>query len=217
MPNHRSSLPKRMDQTMALGSFRLILLNAAQGFDETTDLAQILQYECIQGTGGYQSQLFDYTPGSSYFDADRGYQRTPEVQIQFTEANGGPGYSFTHIAFWQGRGSNSNRLITSVDPTNDRITCLAHGLIDGSKAFVRSTAMRPGGLAVQSYFMKVIDVDTLEPYTDAALTQKVNITSAGSGTLHLQYTDGVLFTYDSINGLIEPLSPKTFEFFYELQ
>jgi hypothetical protein len=214
---HRDALALRMDRELGLGNFHVILLNATASFGDTTDLAQILQYEPIQTTGGYAPQAFTYTAGSSTYDSTIQYQKAPDVTVQFTEPSNGTGYDHTHVALMQGRGATANKVISSVNASTDQITCLAHGLSDGARAFVRSTGSVPGGLTVQRYFVKTVSTDVLELHSTSALNSKVNITSTGSGTLYLQYASGTLIEYSSIPGRINPASPKSFILSYQLQ
>lgn len=75
--------------------------------------------------------------------------------------------------------------ISSINTVTDQIAFgAAHGLSNGNLVNYfnpfgsAATPLLNGG----SYFVKVINATTIELYTDAALTIKVNITSAGSGT-----------------------------------
>jgi hypothetical protein len=72
----------------------------------------------------------------------------------------------------------------AVNTTTDQITVTAHGLptSPGWKVSFSSTGTVPGGLvAATAYYAKRIDANTLEIYTDAGLTSKVDLTSQGTG------------------------------------
>jgi hypothetical protein len=185
-------LKQRADAELALPHYRVILINATTGLDSSTSAADILSQEAIQTTGGYQSFAYTYAAGSSSYNSTLQREVAPDVIASFTEAADGTGYDFTHVGLWQGRGARSNRPITSVNATSNRVICAAHGVTTGSLGFVRSTGTLPGGLAIQRYYLKAIDGDTLEFYTDSALTNQVDITSSGSGSLYLVYADGEL-------------------------
>lgn len=217
MALHRAALPESIDNELALGNFRVLLINALAAIDNATDPAAILQYECIQTSGGYAPQAYTYTQNSSTYNADTNWQQAPDVFAQFTESGAGSGYAHTHALLWQGRGATANKLITSVNASTDQIACANHGLINGDRAFVRSTGTLPGGLAIQRYYVKAVDLDLFELYTNEALTSKVNITSAGAGTLYLQYANGVPFALQSITGTINPGTTKTIIASYQIQ
>ncbi|WP_051744827.1 hypothetical protein [Streptomyces yerevanensis] len=72
-----------------------------------------------------------------------------------------------------------------VNTTTDRATATSHGLPSspGWKGQLTTTGTLPTGLSLAtSYYAKRIDANTVEFYTDAALTAKVDITAVGSGT-----------------------------------
>ncbi|MSU41412.1 MAG: hypothetical protein EXS28_06850 [Pedosphaera sp.] len=71
--------------------------------------------------------------------------------------------------------------VTSTD-VGDTLTKAAHGLKSGD--WVQFTASAPAGTALNTtYYAKSVNADTLELYTDSALTaaNKVNITANGTG------------------------------------
>ncbi|MFF3324952.1 collagen-like protein [Streptomyces sp. NPDC002889] len=73
----------------------------------------------------------------------------------------------------------------AVSTGTDRVTATAHGLpsTPGWKGQWTTTGTLPGGLSLATdYYAKRIDNDTIEVYTDAALTSLVNLTSQGSGS-----------------------------------
>lgn len=214
---HSSGLLVRLENELtALPDFYLVLINALTSFDDSTDLAQILQYECVQETGGYAPQPFVYTPGTAVFNASTGFVSAPNVIAEFSEALANDGIDHTHVALWQGRGATANKLISSINTGTSRITCTGHGLTNGARAFIRSTGTLPTGAAIERYWVKVIDANTVELYTNAALTTLRTLTSAGSGTLRLQYASGSLFEYESNTGSINPGSSKSFDFVYQV-
>jgi hypothetical protein len=214
---HREALAVRLETEMDLPNFRIVLVNVLGGVGDTTALAEILDGEPFQTAGGYASQPFAYTGGTSTYDPVIGYQRTPNVTVEFTEAVGEAGYAHSHVCLWQGRGAVSNKQIVSLDTSTDIINVNAHGLVNGDRAFVRSSGALPGGALIQRYYTKVLSLDTLELYTDAGLTTKVNFTSQGSGTLYLQYANGNLFDYASNPGQVNAGQTKSFIVSYQVQ
>lgn len=217
MPTHRSSLGPKINSDLALGNYRVLLINALSSFNTTTDLAQILQYECLQTVGGYAPQSFTYTPNTSTFDTGTGYQTTPDLTVNFSESISGDGYAHTHVLLWQGRGARANQLVDSINTSTYQITATAHLLIDGDQAFITSTGTLPDGLAIQRYYVKAVDLDTIEFYTDADLTNQVSISDSGTGTLYLRYATGYLDKYDTLTGTIEAGQTKPVIVTYERQ
>lgn len=91
----------------------------------------------------------------------------------------------------------------TVDHTNDEVNFTAHGLSNGDKIlFKNESGNMPGGLSqYHIYYVKSVTANSFKLYSSyaeymtgsAGLTndQKVNITSAGTGTL--QFTTDILF------------------------
>ena len=183
-------LAKRADAELALGSFRVILLNALETISRTTDPATILDYEVLQSSG-YQRAAFTYTPGSSTWNEGLNRQVAPDVTVSFSESGGGTGYQFNYGCLWFGGGATASKQCT-VDPDNDRVTCAGHSVTNGDRVFIRSTGTKPTGLTTQRYYGKSIDANTLELYSDSALSIKADIQDQGVGTLYLQYANGCI-------------------------
>ena len=78
-------------------------------------------------------------------------------------------------------------LDAAVNASTDRITVTAHGFTNGQQVKLWSEGTLPTGIAhLRSYFVKVIDADTLELYRQSGLTTLINITAAsGGGTHHI--------------------------------
>ena len=81
---------------------------------------------------------------------------------------------------------------------------------------IRSDGTLPGGAAITGggYYVNPLSVNTLELYTDAGLTSKVNFTSAGAGQLYLQNCSGALYQFLSNPGTINAGQVKTFQVIY---
>ncbi len=80
---------------------------------------------------------------------------------------------------------------TGINATTNRITATAHGLVDSDRVYydIRTGSTAAGGLTPgigTLYFVKRIDANTFELYTDAGLTSIVDITSVGLGTQFVQ-------------------------------
>lgn len=217
MPSHRESLGRKVDVDLAIGNVSVLLINALSSFSETTDFAQILQYECLQTVGGYAPQTFTYTAGTSTYNSSTGYQTTPDLTVNFTEPLAGAGYDHTHILLWQGRDARANQVVDGIDTSTNQITVNGHLCVDGDRAFLTSSGTLPGGLTVQRYYVKAVDLDTVEFYTDEDLTTIVDITSSGTGTLTFRYATGYLYEYSTLNGTIEAGQTKPVIATYERQ
>lgn len=217
MSKHESGLLARLEADLALPDFSIILLNALTAIDDETDIAEILQYELIQDTvDGYNPQEYSYTAGTAIYDATNQWAVAPNVLAEFSEAVSNAGMTHTHVVFWQGRGLTANKQISSVNTSTSRITLTGHGMTNGDLGFVRSTGTLPAGLAIELYYIKVIDTNTLELYTDSALTTQKTFSTSGTGTLYMQYANGSLWEYESNSGTINPGSSKSFDFVYRV-
>lgn len=196
MSASKSWLIKQGDLTLTEGDFRVILCNLTTSITPTTPEAEILAAEAIQVASGYQAQAFTQT--SVTWDEDLGYV-TASQAVSFTAPSGGDPYQYNFVGIWQGRGANSNKPAT-VDPATDQATVPIHGCVNGDRGFIVG-ATQPTGMAIVSYYLKAIDANTLEFYTDQALTTKVNIQDTGVGSLRFVYANGCL-----VDGGDEPLS-----------
>jgi hypothetical protein len=75
-------------------------------------------------------------------------------------------------------------IVSSINIGTDQVVfASAHGLVDGQTITYFNAFGTPANPLVSgvSYFVKVINTTTVELYTDFALTNKINITSAGTG------------------------------------
>lgn len=199
MVTSRLWLEKIGNAALAFGNIRAIALSTTDPITATTDPAVILAAEVEQVTGGYQSQAFTQTEVT--WNSSLGYPIADQA-IVFSEAADNPGWQYNYIGLWQGRGANSSKVCT-VDPDTDRVTVTGHLCVNGDLGFVIG-AVQPGGLPIGRRFVKSIDSNTLEFYTDSDLTELVDITSTGSGTLRFVYANGQL-----IDGVDLPITTVT--------
>jgi hypothetical protein len=211
MAVHSSGLLDVANLVLGASGWHMILLNHPSNFDQETPLAEILQYECIQVADGYEPYPFTYTLDSATYDATDNRVEAPSFNATFVGAAAGSVYSHTHIAMIRGRGGDANKEITSIDTGTDVFTCTGHGLTDGDLVFVTSTGTLPAGLDIELYYANALSTNTFELYTDAGLTTKVNVTSAGSGTLYLRYANGALHQSALVSGTINPGQSKVFQ------
>jgi len=74
--------------------------------------------------------------------------------------------------------------VSSVDIINQRMTSAGHGATTGQTISFSTTGSLPAGLKLyRTYWIKVIDANTLEIYANSTLTVLAGFTSGGTGTL----------------------------------
>jgi hypothetical protein len=88
---------------------------------------------------------------------------------------------------WLGRTSSSDKYYNPADvnTTTNRLTLTSHGYTNADSVVFQVPAgstLAAGLTANTRYYAKVIDANTLEIYTDLALSSIVDITTAGTGT-----------------------------------
>lgn len=209
---HESGLREKFEW-VATATNHLILINAVGGFTRTTDLAVILQNEILQLSGGYAPQPLTYIANAgTYNSVDKCLETT--ITAAFN-ATGAP-YSYTHVAMWRGRGGTSSKTIDSINTSTNNVTVTAHGLNDGDRAFITSTATRPsissGEIAIQRYWVQRIDANNIRLHTNVGLSAPVDFVGAGTGTLSLRYANGSLWYFFESSGTVNPGSPRSIEF-----
>lgn len=205
MPVHKSGLVLGADLIFgATDDWHVILINHTSSFDKNSDIVDILRYECIQVTNGYEPELFDYTVGSTTYSTLNSRAEVPDFDAKFRAPSGGTLYSFTHWAMIYGRGANANKPITAINTGTGVFTCTGHGLTNGDKVIITGSGSQPGGVAVQIYYAKSLTSSTFEIYTTSGLTTKVTPTSAGTGTIHLRYANGSIGPFNSSIGSVAP-------------
>ena len=125
------------------------------------------------------------------------------ADITFPESTGTWGSEITHFILfdastagnalrfeWLGRTSGSDKFFnpSDVNTTTNRITLTSHGYVNNDQVVfgVNSGSTLSSGLTANTrYHVKVIDANTIELYSDVALTTIIDITSTGSGTQFL--------------------------------
>lgn len=204
MPLHQTGALLIPDFVLGAPSgWRVILLNATGGLTQDSTIASLLRYECIQASGGYAPAAFSYTNGSATYDTVNLRAQVPFFDAQFTGV--GSTYTFTHWAMIYGRGANANRVITAINTTTNVLTSVGHGLTDGDRVCITGTTTQPGGVSATTvYFANSLTADTFEIHTNVGLTSIVDITSAGTGTIHLRYANGAIGPYVAQSGTVDP-------------
>jgi hypothetical protein len=205
----RNFLKQRVESDLALPNMRVIL-SIATAIADDDDEADILNQEVLQ-EGGYASQPYSYTANTAVWNSTINKLVAPDSTATFTADVAGDGFQITQVILWQGRGEISNKLITAVDAGANQIICTAHGLVDGDRAFVKAIGTLPGGLAVQRYWVKRLDNDTIELHSTSALNAAVNILNSGVGEMWLVHANGQMvdkWTYPLIT--MPPGSEQSF-------
>jgi hypothetical protein len=87
---------------------------------------------------------------------------------------------------WLGKETEKQILPADINTSTNRITITSHGYSDANEVVLRlpfgSNSTLMGGVTAETrYYCKVIDANTIELYTDQALTTIVDISSVGSG------------------------------------
>jgi len=83
-----------------------------------------------------------------------------------------------------------------LNTTSNRLTIASHGRSDGDLCYLGTTGAFPtlasGSLAAgTAYYVKSIDTDTVELYTDSGLTTIVDFSAAGTGSLLLSFDNAL--------------------------
>ncbi len=98
---------------------------------------------------------------------------------------------------------------SDIDIATNVITIASHGLSNGDPVLVNTSAgsTMPGGLTAGVIkYVEAVNADTLklyDEYNESTLTNPVNFTSPGSGTLRLHYCQGTIWH------VVEMPSPET--------
>lgn len=170
--------------------FRVLLCN---GTTITSDMskAAIASAELLQESG-YQRQA--YLPGQGSYNAARKRYEFPTVRVEFDAA--GASLQWSAAVLWADSNSVSSKIIQAIDTGSDRLTIPAHGLINGDEVAVTSTGAMPGGVMANTvYWIKVVDVNTVELHTSSGLNSLLDLTSAGSGTINLRLCSGTVVSF----------------------
>lgn len=119
----------------------------------------------------------------------------PTITATFTARSGIWQWQSAFVAL--GGAYNASRAFNSaaVNPTTDRIALALHNLTNGDRLLFTHEALGtlPGGCdSTTRYYVKAVDANTIELYTDAALIQRVDITDTGSGTMYARYASGTI-------------------------
>lgn len=166
-------------------TFRIILCNGGS-LSTTSTAAQIVSNEVI-GNGYSRPSL---TFGTVAYDSGDSRAEIPGTVSGTFTASGGS-IQYDAVVLWRGADSVAALTVSSVNTGTDRLTVTSHGRTNGDKCAVTSTTSLPGGISANTlYYIKSIDANTIELYTDSGLTSLVDITSSGSGTIRLRLANG---------------------------
>lgn len=163
-----------------------VLLTNASSFTDISDIATIVQSEVLEQFGYARAQ---YNPSPGSYDVTQSRYEMPTVPTSFNAAGGG--IQFDRAVLISNASAIANKTFTA-DASTNRLTVVAHSLVNGDKVVPTADAggTLPSGLSNTIYYAKLIDTNTIELYTDSALTTIVDFTSNGSGTLRLRYANG---------------------------
>ena len=171
--------------------FYLILTNAST-FGDNSTIADVVQQELVQQFGYSRQQ---YNPPIGAYDAAQYRYEIPGVTMLFTASGGA--MQFDGVALISNANPTANKVFTPNAATN-RLTVATHGLSNGDRVVpsADSAAALPGGMISTAYYSKIIDADIIELYTEASLTNIVDFSDNGSGTLRLRYAQGNFELYE---------------------
>lgn len=169
-----------------VSQYRFLLTNGAT-ITRTMSKAEIASYELLP-LNGYTRKT--YNPGSGVWDAAQLRYELATVTANVTAS--GAALQWSAIVLWSNSPTDSAALtISAVDTANDRFTITGHGQINGTEVAITSTGTRPAGTAPNTlYYLKSIDTNTVELYSNVGLTTKIDLTSAGTGTHSLRLIGG---------------------------
>lgn len=184
----------RMLQSYVDGKIFHLVLTSGSTFTSSSSLIDIVVQELAEASN-YTRKLC--TPGiGTYDDLQRRYE-LPAISTTFSAQGGFLQYD--RVVLISGGSSTANKVFAA-DPSTSRLTVGLHGLVRGDKVVPTADAggNLPTGINPQVYYASSVDPNTVELYTDVALTTRVDFTSAGSGTLRLRYANGNLELYGEV-------------------
>ncbi|MBD1995155.1 hypothetical protein H6G00_00745 [Leptolyngbya sp. FACHB-541] len=165
--------------------FRLLLCNGITVTSETNKAA-IASAELLQ-QNGYSRK--SYQPAKGSYDTTQKRYEFPVVRVDYTAA--GVSLQWSAAVLWADSTAQSSKLVESINTATDRLTITAHGLLSGNEVAITSTSGLPSGaVANVIYYVKAIDVNTVELYTEPELLNIVNFVNTGSGSIHLRLCGG---------------------------
>ena len=172
--------------------FYLILTNASS-FTDISTVADIVKQEAIEQFGYARQQ---YNPSAGSYDATQSRYEMPAVTVGFTGTGGA--IQFDRAVMLSDAHATANKTFTANAATN-RLTVTSHGLTNGDCVVPTADAAStlPAGMSSQAYYAKSIDANTVELYAEVALTNILDFTDAGSGTLRLRYAQGNFELYET--------------------
>lgn len=153
----------------------------------------------VNGMGTGQTYL---RPSGSFDIVDNRFENVWNPAV-FTAVGGTISYSGYFIL--RGAANTGNAAIASVNITTDEITTTeAHGITNGDEILISAdSGTIPGGLAANTvYFGRAVSTTVFALFTTAAdaiaNSNRINITSTGSGTLRVRNATGYVDGYELI-------------------
>ena len=179
--------------------FYIILTNSST-FGDASTVADIVKQELVEQYGYTRVQ---YNPGMGAYDAAQSRYEMPGVTIPLNATGGAIQYD--RAVLLANAHPTANKIFTANAATN-RLTVTAHGLSNGDAVVPSSdpASTLPTGMSAIAYYAKAIDANTVELYTESALTNIVDFSDAGSGTLRLRYAQGFFEFYEVIGSSTIP-------------
>lgn len=166
-------------------TFRILLCNG--GSLTTASTAATIVSNEVVGNGYSRPSL---TFGTVAYDSGDARAEIPSTVSGTFTASGGS-IQYDTIVLWRGADSVTALTVGSIDTSTNRLTITSHGRTNGDKVAVTATTTIPSGISANTlYYVKSIDANTVELYTDSGLTSIVDITSSGSGTIRLRLCNG---------------------------
>jgi hypothetical protein len=169
-----------------------------------TAIADILAAE-LPEANGYARTTLSTTPTSSAWNPS-----SSAWEITWNQSYSAVGASLVYnagVILFQG--STTANKTASINPSTNRLTVTAHGLTNADPVTLTvdtgGTYPSNGQSVTGStlLYAKSIDANTIELYTDVALTTIVDFTDSGSGTRRIRYAKG---DWDVV---VVPVTPVT--------
>lgn len=176
------------------------LINASSPPDVNDSIAAWIRYELTEGTNGYARFQSSALTGGSYDAVDGRYEQDV-ISVEFA-ASGGT-LTYTHVlllldAAADGQAGASITASTGVNTSTDTLTATAHGLSDGNAVTITADAggSLPTGLSAGVlYYVDSTGTDTVTLHTATPVSgsNRVDLTTTGSGTLRLRKCAGSVY------------------------
>lgn len=194
-------------------TFRMLLATSAIATGTNDGICKWVADELPVGTNGYARASVTISGAGTYDSGDARWEGATQ-EFAFSASGGSLTYDRAVILV----DAVATPLVatvaadTAVDPATNRITATGHGLSNGTRVTVRATAggTLPAGLtAGGTYYAKAVDANTVELYTEAALTTVVDITADGTGSMQILNCAGAVHSVWTQSPAISILDGQT--------